>query len=66
VTDADPDRRAARVSAWDKLPEARFAHPREEHLLPLMVAVGAGGDDAATIDHHSSVRGWPISAYRFG
>ena len=66
VTDADPDRRAARISAWDKLPEARFAHPREEHLLPLMVAVGAGGDDAATIDHHSSVRGWPISAYRFG
>ncbi|MFC4593862.1 DODA-type extradiol aromatic ring-opening family dioxygenase [Sphingobium tyrosinilyticum] len=66
VTDPDPGRRAARVAAWDALPEAHFAHPREEHLLPLMVAVGAGGDDAARVDHQSAVRGWPISAYRFG
>jgi aromatic ring-opening dioxygenase catalytic subunit (LigB family) len=66
VTEADRDHRAARMAAWDLLPEARFAHPREEHLLPLMVALGAGGDDAATVDHHSHVRGWPISAYRFG
>ena len=30
-----------RVAAWDKLPHAHFAHPREEHLLPLMVIAGA-------------------------
>lgn len=66
VTDPDPDRRAARVSAWLELPEARFAHPREEHLLPLMVALGAGGEDDARLDHRSTVLGWTVSAYRFG
>jgi aromatic ring-opening dioxygenase catalytic subunit (LigB family) len=66
VTDPDPQRRAARVAAWAGLPYARFAHPREEHLLPLMVALGAGGDDAAVLDHRSSVLGWTVSGYRFG
>lgn len=66
VTDPDPARRAARVSAWRSLPEAAFAHPREEHLLPLMVALGAGADDAARLDHRSVALGWTVSAYRFG
>ncbi len=66
VTDADPASRANRVAAWADLPHARFAHPREEHLLPLMVALGAGGDDAARLDHRSVVLGWTVSAYRFG
>jgi len=26
---------------WDKAPDAKFAHPREEHLLPLHVCFGA-------------------------
>lgn len=25
---------------WDKLPGARYCHPREEHLLPLLVCAG--------------------------
>ncbi|THD37794.1 MAG: dioxygenase [Sphingomonas sp.] len=66
VTDPDPVRRAGRVIDWASLPNARFAHPREEHLLPLMVALGAGGDDLAVRDHHSNVLGWAVSGYRFG
>ncbi|AUW59232.1 dioxygenase [Sphingobium sp. SCG-1] len=66
VTDADPDRRAARVADWPGLTNGRYAHPREEHLLPLMVALGAGGDDAAVLDHRSVVLGWTVSGYRFG
>jgi len=66
ITDADPDRRADRVAHWADLPHARFAHPREEHLLPLMVALGAGGDGLAVRDHASSVLGWDVSGYRFG
>ena len=66
VTDADPASRAARVAAWADLPGAHFAHPREEHLLPLMVALGAGGDDRAVLDHVSTVLGWSVSGYRFG
>ncbi|MCP1468942.1 aromatic ring-opening dioxygenase catalytic subunit (LigB family) [Sphingobium sp. OAS761] len=66
VTDADPQRRAERIIGWDRLPHAGFAHPREEHLLPLMVALGAGGDDPATLDHRSRMMGWTVSGYRFG
>jgi hypothetical protein len=28
---------------WSKLPHAKQAHPREEHLIPLLVAAAAGG-----------------------
>ena len=66
VTDADPARRAARVAAWDSLPNAHFAHPREEHLLPLMVVVGAGGEGPAVRDYADHVMGWALSGYRFG
>jgi len=66
ITDADPEARAARVACWTDLPHARFAHPREEHLLPLMVALGAGGDDAARRDYRDTVMGWVVSGFRFG
>jgi aromatic ring-opening dioxygenase catalytic subunit (LigB family) len=66
VTDADPARRAARVAAWDQLPHAHVAHPREEHLLPLMVALGAGGEGPAVCDYRDHVLGWTVSGYRFG
>ena len=66
VTDADPAARARRVANWRDLPHAAFAHPREEHLLPLMVALGAGGDDPARGDFNGHVLGWAISGYRFG
>lgn len=66
VTDPDPARRAGRVAAWAQLPHAAFAHPREEHLLPLMVALGAGGNDPARADFTGHVLGWTVSGYRFG
>lgn len=66
VTDPDPARRRERVAAWDRLPNARFAHPREEHLLPLMVALGAGGEGPAVCDYRDHVMGWAVSGYRFG
>ncbi|MBX3564410.1 MAG: dioxygenase [Sphingomonas sp.] len=66
VTDLDPARRAERVAAWERLPEARFAHPREEHLLPLMVALGAGGEGPAVADYRDHVMGWAVSGFRFG
>lgn len=66
VTDPDPARRAERVANWAQLPHARFAHPREEHLLPLMVALGAGSDGPAVRDYHDHVMGWAVSGYRFG
>lgn len=43
--------REKRLLEWEKLPTARYCHPREEHLLPLHVCVGAAGEnvDAAKI-----------------
>jgi aromatic ring-opening dioxygenase catalytic subunit (LigB family) len=36
--------RAAHLAKWSSAPAGRASHPREEHLLPLMVASGAGSD----------------------
>ena len=40
------------LAAWERAPAARLAHPREEHLLPLMVALGAAEGEAATRVYH--------------
>jgi aromatic ring-opening dioxygenase catalytic subunit (LigB family) len=45
LTRETPVGRVAALTAWDKAPSARDAHPREEHLLPLHVVVGAAGFD---------------------
>ena len=39
-----PKDRDKLLADWEAAPAARAAHPREEHLLPLMVAAGAAGD----------------------
>ena len=36
--------RCDQLSNWRTAPGGRASHPREEHLLPLMVASGAGSD----------------------
>lgn len=35
--------REARLRAWERAPHARYAHPREEHLLPLHVCQALAG-----------------------
>lgn len=39
--------REERLIHWEAAESARYCHPREEHLLPLHVCVGAAGGDAA-------------------
>ena len=36
--------RTVQLAQWNNAPGGRASHPREEHLMPLMVASGAGGD----------------------
>ena len=68
LTNPDPAARIAALEAWAAAPAARIAHPREDHLIPLMVAVGAAGDDPATcIYSQNDLRGGiTVSAWRFG
>ena len=54
------------LAAWSKAPAARLAHPREEHLLPLMVVAGAAGADRGSVAYQGSVMGARLSAYQFG
>jgi len=63
----DPDTRAAELARWAEAPSARASHPREEHLLPLMVAAGAAGTDRGKqVFADDGVMGARISAIRFG
>ncbi len=60
--------REAGLTAWEAAPAARLAHPREEHLLPLMVAAGAAGDDPAVRFYHEDAfyGGITVSSFMFG
>jgi aromatic ring-opening dioxygenase catalytic subunit (LigB family) len=62
----DPDSRNARLTEWESAPAARAAHPREEHLIPLMVAAGAAGEDRAVVAFNDTFTGLRLSAYHFG
>ena len=66
VVAASPAEREARLLDWAAAPAARIAHPREEHLLPLMVAVGAAeGDQAVRVYHEAAfMGGLAVSSYR--
>jgi len=68
LIDDDPAARIAALEHWADAPAARLCHPREDHLIPLMVAVGAAGDDPATcIYSQDDLRGGiTVSAWRFG
>lgn len=63
---ADPPQRRHQLTHWADAPAARAAHPREEHLLPLMVVAGAAGAEPGAALFHDQVMGAHISAYGFG
>ena len=63
-----PAERSARLLQWEQAPAARIAHPQEDHLVPLMVALGAAEHEAAERVYHEdpSWIGWTVSSWRFG
>lgn len=65
---ADPAERERRLLDWSSAPAARQAHPQEDHLIPLMVAVGAGEREKATLVYHEEdlFGGVTASSFRFG
>ncbi|MET0982848.1 MAG: class III extradiol ring-cleavage dioxygenase [Telluria sp.] len=66
ISQPDAANRNAMLVDWEQGPGARQAHPREDHLVPLMVVAGAAGEDqgrALFIDHVMKV---PMASYEFG
>jgi len=45
---SDQDRKELLIN-WEKAPSARYCHPREEHLLPLLVCAGMADKPAKLI-----------------
>lgn len=58
--------RTERLVHWEQAPAARLAHPREDHLIPLMVAAGAAGNDAGRRLFVDKVWNVAMASYRFG
>jgi aromatic ring-opening dioxygenase catalytic subunit (LigB family) len=54
------------LTGWREAPFAAYSHPREEHLIPLLVAAGAGGQAQGKRIFTDEPMGAAISAYRFG
>lgn len=66
VLTEDADLRAEKLKAWSQAPSAREAHPREDHLLPLMVVAGAAGNDLGVKTYSDHFNGLEISGFQFG
>lgn len=68
VCDPDPASRANKLSRWTEAPAARACHPREDHLIPLMVAAGAAGADVGHKIYSERMSNWKFrtSSFQFG
>lgn len=66
TAELDATARDARLTRWVEAPAARAAHPREEHLLPLMVVAGAAEQDRGRTAYNGTLVGLRLSAYHFG
>jgi aromatic ring-opening dioxygenase catalytic subunit (LigB family) len=68
LTVAQGKERVDRLLQWDRAPGARRAHPQEDHLIPLLVAVGAAENDPgfSVYREHAFMGGPSASSFRFG
>jgi aromatic ring-opening dioxygenase catalytic subunit (LigB family) len=66
VETSDPTVRDQELSRWSAAPGALACHPRSEHLLPLMVAAGAAGEDRGRRIFNDRIWGKAVSGFQFG
>ena len=68
VVNSSPAERSSRLLDWASAPAARMAHPSEDHLVPLMVAVGAAESESAQCVYHEDdfFGGITVSSFMFG
>lgn len=58
--------REKQLARWKEAPGGLDSHPREEHLIPLHFAAGAGGEGPGERVFQDRVLGSVQSAFRFG
>ena len=68
VLDLPPGERMDALLRWSEAPGARAAHPREDHLMPLFVAIGAAENEPAALAYHEDdfFGSLAVSSFRFG
>ena len=68
LVESAPARRSERLLDWESAPAAREAHPREEHLMPLHVVVGAAEEEPGQVVYKQEdfLGTIALSSYRFG
>lgn len=68
AVESAPAERDALLADWTQAPHACLCHPPggEEHLIPLLVAAGAGADSAGRKVYSEKIMETTISAFRFG
>jgi aromatic ring-opening dioxygenase catalytic subunit (LigB family) len=68
LVNTEPRQRSELLSQWEHAPFARAAHPQEDHLIPLHVAVGAAELEPGQIVYREEnfLGGITVSSYRFG
>ncbi|TMW67324.1 hypothetical protein Poli38472_012440 [Pythium oligandrum] len=66
VHTTDPSERRKKMNQWLQAPYAREVHPREEHLMPLFVATGAGLHEPCQEIYSGLVMDIRTSGFLFG
>jgi len=66
IVNSSPQQRNQALVDWEQAPSARLVHPREDHLIPLMVVAGAAGDSVGERIFTDTVSGVVMASYRFG
>ncbi len=66
ISNTDPQQRNQALVNWEQAPFARQVHPREDHLVPLMVAAGAAGESIGPRIFTDTVFEVVMASYQFG
>jgi len=62
-TELNESTRKAMLINWQQAPQARFCHPREEHLLPLHICLGAASGAKAELVFNEKLMAASISSF---
>jgi len=62
----DPATREQLLAKWREAPGGAASHPREEHLIPLMVAAGSSPGRSRIRSFGETIGGKQFSGFQFG